>query len=277
MLFIRKGFGKRKSKTNIRGEFDPLFVSWIPKNIDRKTFVDDVKLSSYAEQFNHDSTASRTLTEIQPKALVPIEPERTATTPSEPDVTIYATTFRHGQPNSERSKQIRQETYQRYLTTRTRLLQNKRYDRSPSVAACLVWNQIQEDQSKSSALSPPPVTDPTIRIVSPVTLQPRPLPNNINNSPRQRAHSAGPRLINAASAPVYPPAAKPFHSSSVQTFSSPTVQMQRPHTAATTTTTSREHYTGANFGLQKDAPPRAVTSFEPKHNNSMDSLISKYM
>ena len=271
-----QGFGKRRSKNNVRGEFDPLFVSWVPKNVDRKAFVDDPKVTAYAEYYNHELKSSKILSDIQPKSQPTATTEVTrAETPSEPEVTVYTETYRHGQPNEKQSKQIRQETYQRFFTTRSRLLQTKANDRSPSVASCLVWQGNNNINNSGKIIADKSSTnDSTIRIVVPVTLQPRDLPTH--SSPRQRVQSAAARLVTTPASQPIPPPAKPFQSSSMQTFTSTTTQplVQRPHTA---TTTSRDHFTGATFGTHKDLPPRAVTSFEPKHTNSMDSLISKYM
>jgi hypothetical protein len=113
-----------------------------------------------------------------------------------------------------------------------------------------------------------------INIVVPITLQPRVNSNNNNNtSPRQRAQSAGPRLMSTVYNQPLPPQ-KRFQSQSMQMFKTTVATTERPHTA---TTTSREHYAGANFGLKVAPPPRAATSVEQSHTNSMDSLISKYM
>jgi len=190
-------------------------------------------------------------------------------TPTE--VSVYSSVYNHGQPDHEQSKQIRQETFQRFLTTRTRLAQETRNDRSGSVASCLVWNNINDNNKL------PISNDKMINIVVPITLQPRVNSNNNNNdrSPRQRAQSAGPRLMSTVyNQPVPPPPQKTFQSQSMEMFKTTVATIERPHTA---TTTSREHYTGANFGLKVAPPPRAATSFEQSRTNSMDSLISKYM
>ena len=128
-----------------------------------------------------------------------------------------------------------------------------------------------------------------VNIVVPVTLQSRVIPANINpnpgTTPRQRAQSAGPRLMSTLPDPTMssPSPALPsslsqqqqrqrvVQSQSMQAFKT---TIERPRTA---TTTSREHYTGANFGLHVAPPPRAATSFEEAHTNSMESLVSKYM
>lgn len=271
-----KGFGKRKAKANVRGEFDPLFVSWVPKNVDRKAFIDDPKISSYAEEYNRDLTSPHMIPEIQSTQSINSDNEQTSST-SPIEISVYSSVYKHGQPNTEQSKQIRQETFQRFLTTRTRLSQQKQNDRSASVASCLVWNNINGDHNSKI----PRTNDNMINFVVPITLQPR---VNQNNSPRQRAQSAGPRLIstmsNQSTAPLPPPPPhhlppqKTFQSQSMQTFKTTIATTERPQTA---TTTSREHYTGANFGLKVAPPPRATTSFEQSHTNSMDSLISKYM
>ncbi|CAF1122554.1 unnamed protein product [Rotaria sordida] len=267
------GFGKRKAQTNIRGEFDPLFVSWIPKNVDRKTYVDGVKITSYADDYNRDSTAPHTLSQIQLIQPINNDSEKTTTTlsPSSPlETSVYASTYRHGQPDSEQSKQIRRETFERFLTTRTRLLEQQCNQRSTSVASCLVWNNIHDDKKL------PTSNDKIINIVVPISLQPRVIPNNnINNNynttSRQRAQSAGPRLISTGSDQ---PSQKIFPNQTIQTVKSTLTTLERPHTA---TTTSREHYTGGNFGLKIAPPPRAVTAFEKTPTNSMDSLVAKYM
>jgi hypothetical protein len=266
-----KGFGKRKSKSNVRGEFDPFFVSWIPKNVDRQAFVDDPKISAYAEVYNRDSTSSQTLSDVQSKELSNEQTNQTNVTPAL-DTSVYATAYRHGQPDQQKSKQIRNETFQRFLTTRTRLAERKSHDRSASVASCLVWNPFRiENNTRKSSTS----NDTMIQIAVPVTLQSR--VNSEPSSVQQRVQSAGPRLV---SLPISsPPIPSSFikeenQASSVQTLTTPTVTMKRPHTAMTT---SREHYQGGNFSLKQQVPSRATSSFEPRHINSMDSLISKYM
>ena len=270
--FYPQGFGKRRSANNVRGEFDPLFVSWVPKNVDRKAFVDDIKITSYADDYNRDPTPPHVIASVQTPEPKPDESGKPST-PSTPDVSVYSSVYKHGQPNHEQSKHIRQETYQRFLTTRTRLSQQKVNDRSASVASCLVWNQNNENAKI------PLANDKMMNIVVPITLQPRALPNPINASPRQRAQSAGPRLISTgynqtSLPPPPPPVQQPFHSQSMQMFKTTVATAERPRTA---TTTSREHFQGVNFGLKVAPPPRATTSFEQSHTNSMDSLISKYM
>jgi hypothetical protein len=213
------------------------------------------------------------LSEIQSPLSINNDSEKSSTsTPIE--ISVYASVYKHGQPNQEQSKEIRQETFRRFLTTRTRLVQQQSKERSASVASCLVWNNAN-DETKL-----PISNDKMINIVVPITLQPRVIPNNNNSSsPRQRAQSAGPRLMSTVfnqspPPPPPPPLQRPFQSQSMQTMRSTIVPSERPHTA---TTTSRDHYKGANFGLKIAPPPRAATSFEQTHRNSMESLISKYM
>ncbi|CAF1133491.1 unnamed protein product [Rotaria magnacalcarata] len=263
------GFGKRKAKANARGEFDPLFVSWIPKNTDRKAFVDEVKITSYADDYNRDSTSPHILSEVQ--LIQPIHTASDdATTSSTPEITAYSMAYKHGQPDNEQSKQIRRETFERFLTTRTRLLEQQRSLHSTSVASCLVWNHVSEDKKPSAS------NDKMIHIVAPITLQSRVIPNIYNNhnnaSPRQRAQSAGPRLISTG--PDQQPPQRMFQTQPIQSVKTTMTTLERPHTA---TTTSREHYTGGNFGLRAAPPPRAATAFERTSTNSMDSLVSKYM
>lgn len=254
-----QGFGKRRSKNNIRGEFDPLFVSWVPKHVDRKAFVDDVKISSYADDYNRDPTSPHIIAEVQSIAT---ERETNPPTPAPLETSVYSSVYRHGQPDHEQSKEIRRETFERFLTTRTRLHQQKATDRSPSVAACLVWNN---NETKKAPVAP---NEHMINIVVPITLQPR-----ANATPRPRAQSAGPRLMSTAFNPAGI-SQKPYQSQSMEMFRTTIATSERPHTA---TTTSRDHYTGKNFGLKVAPPPRAPTSFEQTQTNSMESLISKYM
>jgi hypothetical protein len=203
------------------------------------------------------------LSDIQSSQSVSNDSGKTLT-PTTPEMSAYSITYKHGQPDNQQSKQTRRETFQRFLTARTRLVQTQRNDRSASVASCLVWNNTNDDNKLVKS------NDKMINIVVPITLQARVIPNNNHNtSPRQRAQSAGPRLISTVSEQP-----KSYQSQSMQMFKTTIATRERPHTA---TTTSREHYTGANFGLNIAPPPRAVTSFEQTHTNSMDSLISKYM
>jgi len=205
------------------------------------------------------------LAEIESTQSINDQSEKNST-PSPIETSVYSSVYRHGQPNQEQSKQIRRETFQRFLTTRTRLSQQKSNDRSASVASCLVWNHTN-DKNKNTLSD-----DKMMNIVVPITLQPRVNPNH-NTTPRQRAQSAGPRLMSTAY--NQPPVQQPFQSESMRMFKTTIGTIERPHTAATTT--SREHYTGANFGLKVAPPPRATTTFEKTHANSMDNLISKYM
>ncbi len=192
------------------------------------------------------------------------EEEKPSLPPAPFETSVYSSVYKHGQPDCEQSKQIRRETFQRFLTTRTRLAKQQPNERSPSVASCLVWNNTNENNKL------PLSNDKMINIVVPITLQPRVSPNN-NATPRQRAQSAGPRLMSTM---FNQPPQKTFQSQSMQMFRTTVAPNERPHTA---TTTSREHYTGANFGLKVAPPPRAATSFEQTPTNSMESLVSKYM
>jgi hypothetical protein len=269
ILVYLQGFGKRRSENNVRGEFDPLFVSWVPKNTNRKAFVDDIKISSYADDYNRDPTPPHIIADVQSPQPITDESEKPST-PSSVETSVYSSVYKHGQPDHEQSKQIRRETFQRFLTTRTRLSQQKTNDRSASVASCLVWNH-NNDNNKL-----PLSNDKMINIVVPITLQPRVNLNHNNASPRQRAQSAGPRLMSTGynQPPLPSSTQQTFQSQSIQMFKTTITTTERPHTA---TTTSREHYQGANFGLKVALPPRAATSFEQTHTNSMDNLIAKYM
>jgi hypothetical protein len=179
---------------------------------------------------------------------------------------MYSSVYKHGQPDQERSKQIRQETFQRFFTRRTclSLAQQQGNERGASVASCLVWNN-NHDGNKSPILN-----DKMTNIVIPTAVQAPVVANNYYNNTTscQRAQSAGPRLISTASNQPPPLPQKP-----VQMLKSPITTTERPHTA---TTTSREHYTGANFG-PKISIPRPTAPYEQTYANQMQNLISKYM
>ena len=64
------------------------------------------------------------------------------------EVSVYSTTYNHGQPDFQQAKQIRQETFQRYATTQLRRSQIQKNDRSFNVASCLVWNNTENENNK---------------------------------------------------------------------------------------------------------------------------------
>jgi hypothetical protein len=222
------GFGKRKAETNTRGEFDPFFVGWLPKNADRKNYIDDIKTTSYANDYNGDCTSSQILSDVQSMSSLSL--------PST-EVSVYSSIYNHGQPDNQQAKQIRQETFQRFSTTQTRRAQLQRNDRSTNVASCLAWN------SPSSDDKPIKTNYKKMSMTVPTTLQSR-----INE-----------HVMSTINQP------KPSQSQLKQvlrTIEQPRIGM----------TTSREHYTAKII-----PPPRAATSFEQTHTNSLDCLISKYM
>jgi hypothetical protein len=179
---------------------------------------------------------------------------------------MYSSVYKHGQPDQERSKQIRRETFQRFFTRRTCLAQQQGNGRGASVASCLVWNNNTHDGNKS------PITN---NIVIPTVVQAPVVTHNYNNNTTspQRAQSAGPRLMSTVSNQPPPPPQKPVQMQSMQMLKSPITTTERPHTA---TTTSREHYTGSNFG-PKISIPRPAAPYEQTYANQIQNLISKYM
>jgi len=125
-LLFQKGFGRRRTSANARGEFDPFFIGWIPKNVDIKQFNEDTKKTSYANDYNDSLTSSQIISDVQ------IAPES--------EVSVYSKAYSHGQPDPQQSKQIRQETFQRYALSHKRRTEAQKNDRSFNVASCLVWN-----------------------------------------------------------------------------------------------------------------------------------------
>ncbi|CAF0742172.1 unnamed protein product [Didymodactylos carnosus] len=308
-LVFGTGFGKRKAKTNIRGAFDPLFISWVPKGSEK--YTEETKPTAYQDDYSHE-TSTKLLSVTQIPQDVSANDTAVECVKEPLGKSVYKSVYGHGQPDIEQSKQTRAETFQRFLTTRTRRLQLQNQQavdnaskggRRTTVAQCLCWN------------------DGTIKI-EPVSLQPRtreqpeqqqakPLQSTGPTLFQKRAQSAGPCLtttsrmqqqsiepdqtfksqsINLFSAsannnesPVKTFTMKPLQ----QDYNTPTnvgnvepnhfCQVEKP------TSTSRAHYTCQNFGLittplrtqpPPQLPPRAATAFEISH--SMDSLISKY-
>ncbi|UJR26482.1 hypothetical protein I4U23_007809 [Adineta vaga] len=284
----QSGFGKRKSTANTRGDFNPYLISWIPSNTDHKALAESVKITSYADDYNRATTPSRILSEIQ---TIKNTGENNVPISLSSNASIYSCAYKHGQPDQERSKEIRQETFQRFLSSRTQMSKQKGSKHSAkgegSVAACMIWNNTTDDSKsgRSSRLStstlpppppppPPPSKDEMINIVVPITLQSRTTPsnNNTNTTSRQRAQSAGPRLVTSVlNQPL--PVQKPVPNQSTQMSQTIASSKERPRTALTT---SREHYIGLNFG-PKITDPRPAAPYEQTYANRMQNLISKYM
>jgi hypothetical protein len=153
------------------------------------------------------------------------------------EVSVYSTIYNHGQPDNQQSKQIRQETFQRYSDTRTRRSQLKRNDRSINVASCLVWNDTGNENETTK------INDKMRKIVAPITLK-------SSNS------FHGMSAVNQQT---------PYQSQSMPMFKT----MQQARSGATS---SQEHYS-----FKVIPKNRANTSFEQTHTNSVECLISKYM
>ena len=80
---------------------------------------------------------------------------------------IYSSAYTHGQPDSQQSKKIRQETFQRYSTTQTRRLQLKHNEQSLNVASCLVWNNTDIENKTTKT------NDKMMNTIPPITLKSR--------------------------------------------------------------------------------------------------------
>ncbi|CAF0902886.1 unnamed protein product [Rotaria sordida] len=132
----QSGFGRRKLQTNVQGKFDPFFISWIPENVNEKNYINNNKITSYANDFNSNLISSQILFNA---------PSINSSSSSSNELSVYSTVFNHGQPNEEQSKQIHQETFQRYSATLTRRSQIKQNERSKNVASCLIWNNINNE------------------------------------------------------------------------------------------------------------------------------------
>ncbi len=67
-IIYSKGFGRRKLKTNAQGKFDPMFIGWIPKNIDRNQYIESTKTTSYAHDYNPNSTSPHMFSNLESTA-----------------------------------------------------------------------------------------------------------------------------------------------------------------------------------------------------------------
>lgn len=137
--------------------FDPYFIGWLPENTDRKKFIDDPKISSYADDYSGISTSSQILSDVQ-SARSP--------TPSEISST-YSSVYGHGQPDEQHAKQIHQETFQRFSTTKTRRSKLQRNAHSFNVASCLVWNSTPDVDVEDTGTDDKPKNSPTPPIIKP--------------------------------------------------------------------------------------------------------------
>ncbi|CAF3906177.1 unnamed protein product [Adineta steineri] len=234
----QKGIGRRRVNARVAGKFDPFLISWVPKNVDRNTYIDEVKISSYADDYSRDyaspsneqpstSSLSKSLPDIQGANKSPAA-----------EGSIYSLGYSHGQPDPEHATQIRDETIKRYAGTRLRRAQYKHIDRSTSVATCLAWNTTDCENK------PIKNTDKLINIDLPVPAPPprviAPVENNISQQ-------------------------NPYLSESMPTFKN----TEQPRFDATPL---REYYS-----VQIIAPLRRATSFVQPPTYTMEGLISKYM
>ena len=152
-IIYSKGFGRRKLKTNAQGKFDPMFIGWIPKNIDRNQYIESTKTTSYAHDYNPNSTSPHMFSNLESMH----SPSSTNN-----ELSVYSSVFNHGQPDREQSKQIRQETFQRYSSALTRRFEIKRNDRSTSVASCLIWNTGNDENKLTTTSNEPTISTNTL-------------------------------------------------------------------------------------------------------------------
>ncbi|UJR22598.1 hypothetical protein I4U23_025642 [Adineta vaga] len=238
------GIGRRRSKSRASGVFDPFLIGWLPKDADRKTYVDEIKISSYANDYSHDSIPSSLTTTFDVSSMNPTLskslPDIQQTKPSSSkECSIYQAGFSHGQPDAEHSKKIREETFQRYAGTAIRRAQIRQIDRSTNVATCLAWNSADSDVSTTTKTNDKPM-NVDVHI---------PSQTRINSSIEINHHHQS----------------NPYHSESMPTFKN----IERP---TFDITPLREYY-----NVKVVPPLRRATSFIQPHTNAMESLITKYM
>jgi hypothetical protein len=112
---------------------------------------------------------------------------------------VYSSVYNHGQPDHEQSKQIRQETFQRYLTTQTRRSQLQQTDQSVSVASCLVWNNTETDKNTK-------INDNSKNILAPISIKSR---DSFNAMPSihtpKLSHSQSMKTLKSIDEPSFDP------------------------------------------------------------------------
>ncbi|CAF0905473.1 unnamed protein product [Didymodactylos carnosus] len=305
------GFGKRKADNSLRGQFDPLFIAWLPKGNESKR-TELPKHTAYQDDYSHDGVSKLLSTTQIPQEIISTPDTNLDKQPLEKSV--YKLVYAHGQPTSDQSKQIRSETFQRFLTTRTRRIQlqnqqatNNALNGRTTVAQCLCWNN-------DSANIEPIVLHPQTKEHEQQHIPPLQTSFQFQSAPnvyRKRAQSAGPCLTTGNRTQQSLETNQAFKSQSINAFSSNgdsqvrqcAQPCQKEYNMATKvnkidtniarpsyfyreekpTTTSRAHYNGQNFGLitvplrtqpPPQVPSRATTTLEISH--SMENLISKY-
>lgn len=143
---------------------------------------------------------------------------------------IYSSVYGHGQPDEQHAKQIQQETFQRFSTTKTRRSKLQRNAQSFNVASCLVWNSKPDEDVESTHI------DEISKNPTPPVIKPR-------------------TSFQSASSTFLP---KLYHSQSMQGFEQSSMDE-------------------TTFKGRQGITPRAASSLEQVHTQSLQCLISKYM
>jgi hypothetical protein len=183
-------------------------------------------------------------------------------------ISAYAAVYNHGQPDKQLSKKIRQETFQRYSTTQTRRSQLQRNEQSINVASCLVWNNAGSENNETTKVNETTKMNENVKINETTKIN-----ENMKMNETTKIDDKMMKIV----APITSKSRNNFHGmpaiNQQKLQKSQSMQMlkinEQPRFGATT---SQEHH-----NVKVISPPRAHTSCEETHANSVECLISKYM
>jgi hypothetical protein len=187
---------------------------------------------------NDNQSKQDSMPSISNRSLLNLSLSNVHMTHSPLNITMYANDYTHGQPDSQQSKRIRHETFQRFASTRQRRLLSQRFEQSASVASCMNWH----DNRKECVTSP---TNNTTAIDSVLP-------------------------IVSSSSSLSPPSVTGEQTDKGQVHFSTTM----PTLPATDYTRTRTP-DSTHFFMPKLT--RSITSLEPDHRHEIKELVSKYM
>lgn len=133
MLF-GTGFGKKKIESKNRSKFDPEFISWNEAS-GRDRYRNTIYQRDYGSSGSLAGDAAP-----PPRPNVMNSKLLTARQSVENgERSVYKVNYSHGEPNTDHSKQIREETYNRFIN-KNRAKSCMASHEKITVANCLVWN-----------------------------------------------------------------------------------------------------------------------------------------
>lgn len=127
-LLFGAGFGKKKIDSVNKSKWNPDFIAWKDSNLNlvRNQFYRSIYQRDFASSDDIRSSGARLLTGRQA-----FDNNR---------LSVYKLNYSHGEPNEKHSKEVREETYYRFINkNRAKSCLNDEARRT-TVASCLVWN-----------------------------------------------------------------------------------------------------------------------------------------